>query len=144
MSIILITLFALVDIESSFSSSLTRGYILGDIDVTKFNKKVPSFNCYIFKTPSNFTKDIIIPSEYYFYNLDKNDVPFISKSNFTTYKRTCEFKIVDKHDGLGILFLYSMILTLGFITFVTTCLFGTEDEIDNIWGLFCVQSVNHL
>ena len=141
MSITLITLFALfANIEASFSSSFAQGYILSDImnvnKEVKTNKEV--LNCYTCRTPpSNFTKDIIIPVESYFYSLSntKACVLFTPKSNFISYKRTCEFKIVDA--GLGIVFLYSVAMTLGFISCITTCLCGTDEERVDLCGLFC-------
>jgi len=147
MSITLITLFALfANIEASFSSSFTKGYILSDImnvkpnKEVKTNKEVKVLNCYTFITPpSNFTKDIIIPAESYFYSSinTKACVLFTPKSNFTSCKRTCEFKIVDKHAGLGIVFLYSVAMTLGFISFITTCLCGTDEERVDLCGFIC-------
>ena len=152
MSITLITLFALfANIEASFSSSFAQGYIFSDImDIKtkqpktnkklKTNKEVKVLNCYTFRTPpSNFTKDIIIPVESYFYSLSntKACVLFTPKSNFTNYKRTCEFKIVDKNAGLGIVFLYSVAMTLGFISFITTCLCGTDEERADLCGFIC-------
>ena len=146
MSITLITLFALfANIEASFSSSFAQGYILSDImdfpnKEVKTNKEVKVSNCYTFRTPpSNFTKDIIIPVESYFYSSinTKACVLFTPKSNFTSCKRICEFKIVDKNAGLGIAFLYSVAMTLGFISFITTCLCGTDDEREDLVGLIC-------
>ena len=142
MSIILITLFTLfTNIEASFSSSFAQGYILSDImdfpkpKKVKTNKEVKVLNCFTFITPpSNFTKDIIIPVESYFLG---NTILFTPKSNFTNYKRTCEFKIVDKNAGLGIAFLYSVAMTLGFLSVITTCICGTDDERTDLCGLFC-------
>ena len=94
MSITLITLFALfANIEASFSSSFATGYILSDImdfpnKEVKTNKEVKVSNCYTFRTPpSNFTKDIIIPVESYFYSSinTKACVLFTPKSNFISY-----------------------------------------------------------
>jgi len=140
MSIILITLFTLfTNIEASFSSSVAQGYILSDImdagTKKKCNKEVKVLNCYTYRfPPSNFTKDIIIPVESYFLG---NTILFTPKSNFTNYKRTCEFKIVDKNAGLGIAFLYSVAMTLGFLSVITTCICGTDDERTDLCGLFC-------
>ena len=139
MSITLITLFALfANIEASFSSSFAQGYIISDImnvnKEVKTNKEVS--NCYTFiASPSNFTKDIIIPVESYLYSSINTIVLFTPKSNFTSCKRTCEFKIVDT--GLGIVFLYSVAMTLGFISCITTCLCGTDEERVDLCGLFC-------
>ena len=144
MSITLIILFALfVNIEASFSSSFAQGYILSDImDIKtkqpKTNKEV--LNCYTFRTPpSNFKRDIIIPVESKLYSSinTKACVLFTPKSNFTSYCTTCEVKIVDKNAGLGIVFLYSVAMTLGFISCITTCLCGTDEERADLCGLFC-------
>ena len=144
--IILFSLFTLfTNIEASFSSSFEQGYIISDImDVktkqSKANKEVVILNCFTFITPpSNFTKDIIIPVESYFYSLGntKTCVLFTPKSNFTTYKRSCEFKIVDKNAGLAFTFLYSVAIMLGLLSVITTCLCGTDDERADLCGLFC-------
>ena len=134
--IILFTLFT--NIEASFSSSFVQGYIISDImnvnKEVKTNKEVKVLNCYTCRIPpSNFTKDIIIPVESYLYG-NTCDL-FTPKSNFTNYKKTCEFKIVDT--GLGIAFLYSVAMTLGFISVITTCLCGTDVERADLCGLFC-------
>ena len=146
MSITLIILFALfVNIEASFSSSFAQGYIFSDImDIktkqTKTNKEVKVLNCYTFRTPpSNFTKDIIIPVESKLYSSSntKACVLFTPKSNFTSCIRTCEVKIVDKNAGLGIIFLYSVAITLAFLSVITTCICGTDEERADLCGLFC-------
>ena len=136
--IILFTLFT--NIEASFSSSFAQGYIISDImnvnKEVKTNKEVKVLNCYTFRIPpSNFTKDIIIPVESKLYSLSNTIVLFTPKSNFISCKRTCEFKIVDT--GLGIAFLYSVAITLGFISVITTCLCGTDVERADLCGLFC-------
>jgi len=144
MSIKLIILFAIfTNIEASFSSSFAQGYIFSDImDIktkqTKTNKEV--LNCYTFRTPpSNFTKDIIIPVESKLYSSSntKACVLFTPKSNFTSCTRTCEVKIVDKNAGLGIIFLYSVAITLAFLSVMTTCICGTDEERADLCGLFC-------
>ena len=131
--IILFTLFT--NIEASFSSSFAQGYLISDIMDVK-TKEVKVLNCYTFRIPpSNFTKDIIIPVESKLYSLSNTIVLFTPKSNFISCKRTCEFKIVDT--GLGIAFLYSVAITLGFISVITTCLCGTDVERADLCGLFC-------
>jgi len=138
-SMFILALFT--NIEASFSSSFAQGYILSDImdfpkpKKVKTNKEVKVLNCFTFITPpSNFTKDIIIPVESYFLG---NTILFTPKSNFTNYKRTCVFKIIDKNAGLGIVFLYSVAMTLGFISFITTCLCGTDEEKADLCGFIC-------
>jgi hypothetical protein len=154
-TLILLTLTTIISsVKADFGTAFTTGYIAQDV-ANKIRKKVQKCktknitnneirlrNCYTFKkNPSQFTKDIIIPTENYLYEKKfKNPqacVLFTTKSNFTEFRLLCKYKIIDPNDGLAIEFLWNIIIYLSLVHIILVCLCGKQDQREELAGFIC-------
>ena len=161
-TLILLTLTTIfTSVHADFNSAFTNGYIASDVanlirkkvqkntkkNIT--NKEIRLRNCYTFKSlPSQFTKDIIIPTENYLYKKKfKNPqacVLFTPKSNFTEFRLVCDYKIIDDYDSLAFKFLWDVIILLSLTHCILVCLCGTPNQREELAGFMFGSICNEM
>lgn len=161
-TLILLTLTTIfTSVHADFNSAFTSGYIASDVanlirkkvqkntkkNIT--NKEIRLRNCYTFKSlPSQFTKDIIIPTENYLYKKKfKNPqacVLFTPKSNFTEFRLVCDYKVIEDHGDLAIEFLWNIIILLSLAHVILVCLCGTPNQREELAGFMCGSICNEM
>ena len=161
-TLILLTLATIfTSAHAGFGSGFTAGYITQDIAnkirskvqkrTTKniTNNEISLTNCYKFKNlPSQFIKDIIIPTENYLYRKKcknpKTCVSFTPKSNLTDFQIKCNYKILENQGELAIEFLWNITIFLSIAHVILVCLCGKEEDHEELKGFICGAICNEI